>query len=80
MGKLYNKTMTEPVTTITIVPIAQATIYECIEAECPHCGNVVHETGSDVSDMTGFDFEENGTLECDKCGKEFEYTLYDTNN
>lgn len=48
-----------------------ATIYTTLEAICPYCGVDVQESGSDVSDLTGFDFEEENEIECTNCGKTF---------
>ena len=49
----------------------EATPMDCLICYCPYCGKEVIETGCDMRDITGWDFEEETEINCPYCKKTF---------
>jgi len=52
-----------------------ATPMDCIVCECPYCEKEVIELNGDLRDVTGYDIEEEGELDCPHCKKTFNYYI-----
>lgn len=57
--------------------LAEGTIVECLLTHCPYCGKEVCEHGAAMDDLTGWDFEVDGEIECPFCKKTFRYIIKD---
>jgi len=53
----------------------EAVPMDCLVCDCPYCGKEIVETNGDLRDMTTFDMELEGELDCSHCGKSFEYYI-----